>query len=145
MKNAVVGSKWGLRVALVLCAWVLVLAIASFLGNGSPMIRSRSGQAFNPLAIIAMYLMAGMVSGALVGAMRPLLQWRIGAAIVGVAAAIPTAAAIVTMISGTPDWGRDEIITFVITSLALGAPGGVIVRAFLQETADTGSRRRRRS
>ena len=144
LKNASVGAKWGLRVALVLCAWVLVLAVASFFGTGSPMIRSRSGQAFNPFAIVVMYLIAGMVSGAIVGAMRSLLRWKSGATIVGITAAIPTAAAIVTMISRTPDWGRDETVTFVILSLALGAPGGIIIRAFLQDAADGYSRGGRR-
>jgi hypothetical protein len=145
IRDAVAGVKWGLGAAGVLCAWVTVVALVNLVVNGSLTLRGR-GQEYHILAIIAAYVVGGAVTGAIVGALRPLLRWKFGAAVVGAMAAVPLVGITVAR-SGFTSWEAADTFGVVFGALVLGGGGGLILRAFLLEgvgeTTDEGRRKNR--
>jgi hypothetical protein len=116
--------------AALLCAWVAVLSLA----QGSLVFRGRTGDAYHVGTIMLAYLGGSIVAGGLLGALRPLLRWPLGAALLGVIAAFPLAAAFAVSRIGFVAWTRVETISIVVFAFGFGAPGGLIVRAFMLDS-----------
>jgi len=75
-KNVVWGIAWAAAAATLLSLYVLVLAIV----QGS---WAFEGYGVTGTTIIASYYIAALIVGAVIGICRPLLEWRLGAVVVG--------------------------------------------------------------
>lgn len=125
--NVAWGIRRGVVFASVYAAWAVVLLVA----RGSAPFK-RYGTTFG--ATIALYFVGGVAAGAIVGALRPLAQWRAGAAAVGVVAATPVYLATMLVLEG-PGWfaPSETPITGIIFGWALfagfgGSMSGLILR-----------------
>lgn len=127
-RNVQEGIKWGVLMAGLLSIWVAILVLFS----GGFVLRSRSGDGLHAGRIVLLYLVGGVVTGALFGALRPLLRWRIGAALLGVLATIPFSLGIQISRIGFASWTTNETLTLIIMALAFGGPGGIIIREFVR-------------
>ena len=128
MRDGIVGARWGALMGALLSCWVMILVIA---GN-SLVFTSRTGDRFHAGAIVAIYLGAGTFIGAFLGVLKPIMRWKIGAAILGVIASAPLFAAVMLARQNFSDWTHVETLTVIIGALAFGAPGGMIVRFFVE-------------
>jgi hypothetical protein len=107
-------TKYGLLLAGILSIWVLSLAILT----GS-MTLSVRGTRVGALTIIAVYLAGGGIGGAIVGALLPLVRWRLGSVLVGIIAVLPLAAGITYSLAVASAPGMDWI-TMIIGAVVLG-------------------------
>ena len=81
------------------------------------------------------YAGGGVISGCILGLLRPLTRWRAGAALVGIAVALPAFFGIALAMSGLPQTWDDSIWASTVgCSVLLGGWFG----------ADTWSRNRKR-
>lgn len=112
---------------LLFSAWVVVLMLLNF----STTINVR-GHATNGLAAIALYLIGGSISGAIVGAMFPLMRSWAGAVLTGIVACIPLAFGLGFMISGGYS-GIDVVGPMAVFAVMFGALMGVMGRATLMD------------
>jgi thiamine transporter ThiT len=128
LQKAGVGARWGLVMASLLSAWVLVIAAI----NGSLTLTSRTGESYFVLSIVAFYLAGGTASGAMLGMLSGLLRWRVGALLIGMLAATPLAIAFLVMEGRFDSWGRTETMFVIVFCAAFGGGGGLIVREFVR-------------
>jgi hypothetical protein len=108
------GAVMGLLIATVYSLYALVLlaarGTAPFDANG-----------VTPAGVIAAYYGGGLVAGSVVGILRPLLRWRLGATIVGIVAAFGVFAGIGIAKEGYLwHWTIRTWQTSVISSVILG-------------------------
>jgi hypothetical protein len=94
----------GFGVAFVFCVWVTLIRI------------NKGEQAFVEQGItypgtIVMYVIAGVTSGAIIGALLPMAQSRVGAYAIGFAGGLPIVAGILIQQRGLPSRWSDEVIT----------------------------------
>lgn len=125
-ESAIVNLKWGLKggiaVALVYCAWVTVVYAVN---GGGPF--ERHGVDYR--GTVLLYLGAGIVSGAIVGLLRPLIRNNIGAYLVGVIGALPIGAGTAMLVTGLPRyWGFDDWILVPLISIGAGIALGSELR-----------------
>ncbi|MDP9352907.1 MAG: hypothetical protein M3P51_15405 [Chloroflexota bacterium] len=120
LRNTAWGIAWGILFALAYS----VLAIILFLTSTS---RSHDPNGPVLLEVIAAYLFGGIVGGATVGLLRPVVRSRPGAAFVGLLVAIPVVLGIGVALYGFSGWNRHEVIGLTITAILLGPAGGVIL------------------
>lgn len=127
VRSGVVG---GLAVATLYCLWIA--AIYVFRG---PAAFERQGVRFGSLLLT--YLTIGIVSGALVGLLKPLARWKSGAYAVGLIAGAPVAIGLAVCIKGMPsNWDADEAFVIPILSVVAGlAIGSEIWKASLARRA----------
>jgi hypothetical protein len=118
--NIVWGMRRGLAFAGVISLFVLVIYIAN-------------GAAFAKLGIslpeiVLLYAVGGTIAGAVVGAMRPLTNTRVGAMATGVAAALPVSLALGLAFYGAPtQWRRANVANCVIYAVIMGIMGGNVL------------------
>lgn len=99
--------------------WVLFLAVAQ--GGASVQLR---GDEVNALRAAVVYLGGGAAAGAIVGLCYPLVRWWIGAAVVGMLAAIPFALGIgLSLTDFGQSWEASD--TFAVTFVVFGLGGGL--------------------
>jgi hypothetical protein len=121
--------RTGLKIASVYCAYVTVLYLLT------------GAQAFEDMgvtlpAILAVYLLGGVVGGGVVGLLLPIAQSSlVGAIMIGVFGMIPVVTGVAISIDGFPPWNSDTTEAIVFISLILGAYGGYLLRASLQRRA----------
>lgn len=132
MRHLLAGIKWGLIMAAVLCAWVLILVPF----NGSWVFHSKSGAEYDAGWIMLSYLVGGISTGALFGVMAALLRHRIGAFFLGAFAMLPLGFAILITENHFASWTRTETLTLAMLALLLGGPGGLIIREFASESSN---------
>ncbi len=125
--NAVSGAKVGLIMALLLCAWVVVLALLS----GSTTIRFRHGESVSVVRILALYLLACPTLGAVLGAMRNLMRYLPVAIVTGIVAATPLAFMIGLTVDGKLPTDREGLLTVAFFALTFGAGGGFVLHKAL--------------
>jgi hypothetical protein len=140
LRDMAAGVKWGLIMASILSLWVIVLI--PFTDN--LVIRDRTGDGYHVVTVIALYFGGGICVGTLVGALRPLMRSRVGAAAVGAIAMLPLGAALVASRIGFRGWTHEETVVLLVMTFAFGAPGGVILRAFIREKQRHGKEGRRK-
>lgn len=114
-RNVRWGITWGLGIATALTLVVSVLAVIR--GILLPGVGWQRGFSF--FQIIGIYLFGGIVSGALVGLLRPALRWWAGRRLAGMVAGVPLAFGVGMAISGG-EWTRYEAETWLITGLIWG-------------------------
>lgn len=128
-QNVTAGVQVGLMMAVLLCLWVAILALI----QRSITFKTTSGASFNAFVAMGLYLFGGLSGGAMVGALQPMMRWRIGAAIVGILAALPFCTAVIAMLSGFSVWGRTESISLVLFVITCGGSGGLIMHKLMRE------------
>lgn len=77
---------WGLRYGMAFGSAFSFLGVVIFLLNGW---HTSAVIGVDLFAVIAFYLVGGVVAGLLLGIFKPLVKWRAGAAAVGVLIAVP--------------------------------------------------------
>jgi len=117
----------GFGVAFVFCAWVTFVRL------------NTGDRAFTELGItypgtLAMYVITGVTSGAIIGALMPLASSRFGAYAIGLAGGLPIVAGILIQQRGLPSRWSDETITLapVLVLVATIAIGSEIRRRGIQ-------------
>jgi hypothetical protein len=121
LRNLYWGVRWGLTFAGVYCAWALLL----LLFGGEEAFRK---QGITFVEAFGSYIASGVFGGAVVGALRPLLERSWGAPIVGIVAAIPIGFAFDLATAGARWASTTSLITIAIFSVTLGAMGGLMLR-----------------
>jgi hypothetical protein len=77
--------------------------------------------------IMAVYFAGGVAGGAVVGLLRPVTKYRLGAALVGLVAAVPLAFAVEIALQGSPShWGDLEWGFIKFFACVMGPAGGLI-------------------
>jgi hypothetical protein len=119
--NAYWGMRWGLAFASLYCLWAVVVLLL----GGEAAFR-KQGITFGET--IGAYLGGGVLAGAVVGFLRPLLKWAWGAPVVGVVAAIPVGLAFDLATKGARWMSVNALLTIGIFSATLGTMGGLVLR-----------------
>lgn len=122
--------KTGIGIGAVVSAWVGALATLQM--STTIVVRSGSPEV-NVFHVIALYLVGGAAAGAIVGVLQPLAKWKLGAAFVGVAAAIPVAVGVVAVVTGFSAWNRDHVLLLATLCLVLGSTLGIGYREIFYE------------
>ncbi len=115
------GARWGTYYLLALGAWVLLLYL---LRGPAPF--DRLGVTL--WSVLAVYLASGLSAGPIVGAMLPLVRWRLGAVITGILAALPVGAAAAMAVVEEAPWSRAHTFVTSMISLFGGSLGGLVFR-----------------
>ena len=114
--------SWGVGLGLAFAAAYSLYVAVLYLAEGS--------QPFDRLhtslqKVIAIYVIGGVASGAVVGMMRPYLRLRLVAIIVGILAALVVFLGIAVASQGMPwRWTKAAWGSLVLCSLLLGSFGG---------------------
>ena len=119
LTNVRTGTRYGLIVALVLVAWVTVLRLV----NGE---KSFAHLDTTYGSVVLFYLLGGLVAGAMLGAMRPLMRTKPGLAIAVALVAIPVTAAARVMWSGFTPWTHSDSLLVMIVSVSSGLTAFVV-------------------
>jgi hypothetical protein len=120
--NIVWGVRWGLYFAGAASAF----ALGVFLLRGrEPFEANRVGL----FELIGTYVAGGVGGGFVVGLCRPLMRSGVGAALVGLVAAIPVGAGFIIAITGLPpwQWGVDQVGPTLLFAVVEGPLVGFVL------------------
>ena len=115
------GAKWGIRFGLTFVVYAAII----FVLRGSA---SSAGRVPSFAGVATIYLCGGFVAGLIVGTLLPLTRWAVGAAAVGVIAAIPIYILVRLATQGFGYWATEDIVEILLLALLVGAPVGVTYR-----------------
>jgi len=115
------GAKWGVRFGLTFIAYAAVI----FILRGSA---SAEGRVPSFAGVATIYLFGGIAAGSIVGMLLPLTRWALGAAAVGVIAAVPVYIFVRLVKEGFGDWATEDMVATLFLSLLVGVPTGIIYR-----------------
>lgn len=121
------GIRWGLAFASGYIAWVLLLYLVA---GSAPF--EEHGNLTVGKAIVA-YIAGGVLAGSIVGSLRPLVRWLLGAIVLGVIAAVPVTLGMLIAMVGMPPWAFEYKFAAVIAPIVLGSLGGLIMREIFYE------------
>lgn len=114
--------RWGIGYGLLFASFYSLFVLMLYTFRGDEPFRANEISA--PVAVVA-YFFGGVAGGAIVGLLRPLTKWRIGAMFVGVAAAVPLFLGLgLAMYGPVSNWGENETFGLVATAVILGSLGG---------------------
>ena len=120
-RNMVIGLRTGLLLGAIFSAWAGVM----FLMNGG-----RPMERYNNVTFIEVaggYLFGGAVGGVIIGALYPLVRYKVGALLVGMLAVLPFAVAVMGSLQGFSPWtGGHTFVVCVMTLVLGGVVGGVL-------------------
>lgn len=118
------GMGWGMRLAsglsVIAVAVVAVHAVAAGGEGGRPPI-------IGLMIIVGWYAAGGLVTGSVVGLLRPLGRSQVGGAIVGFLAALPVSIATYVVLVGLSRFSWPVAIVGVLTALVIGGVAGLII------------------
>lgn len=118
-QDLVLGIGGGLAIALLLCVYAAILYLLrgaeSFVANDVTL-----------GAAISVYIVGGVIAGAVVGVLLPITRWRWGAALVGFLAAMPVFAIVRALLEGFRPWTSVDTIVMILWALTLGSSVGWI-------------------
>jgi len=129
------GVTWGLRMAMLFCAWIGILVVL----NWSFTLPVRSNHHVNAFAVVALYVGGGIIAGAIVGLLRPLERTMAGAMLTGFVAALPVFAGGSLLLNSLSNWD----ITNTIVTLAGAGTLGPMMGAYLRADTDEDERKRK--
>ena len=115
-RNVAWGVGWGLVLAAILLIAASLVYLAAFIGAASV------GLSFWRLVLV--YLGGGLLGGLVVGLLRPLTRSHLGAALVGVVAAVPVGVGVRLLRNGLAPWSDKDTWALAIFALALGGVVG---------------------
>ncbi len=113
------GLRWGLSVALVYSAYVLVLVLLR--GNGV-----LTDQGISLSQVLTVYGITGIFGGLAVGLLRPLGRYLVGAAVIGYIVAALLFFCFGLIDAPLSEWQRDDVTEVLVLAAILGPAGGVI-------------------
>jgi len=123
-------SRYGLLLGALLSCLPLIAALVT--GSTSLTLRRGEDVSLNVFLVIGSYLSGGVMGGAVVGMLLPLMRWPAGSALLGIVAFVPCATAVgytLAVGKGEPiDW-----ITVTIISVALGGICGPAYRDMFRD------------
>ena len=94
--------------------------------NGSLTLHFHDGDPINAIAVMASYLWGGVTAGAIVGLLRPLGRYLVGAVLITFIAAIPVFLGVRVVLSGFAPWeSRDTALILIapaMMSILIGVP-----------------------
>jgi hypothetical protein len=133
--------QWGAQMGLVFAFALIAFAGLQYLLNGAG-VRAKYGIGF--LTIAALYVVACIVGGVLVGLLLPLTKTKVGSGFVGFVAFVPSA--IVMHYPGLSDleWTRLDVVAAFLGALFLGVPLGLYYNERVFATAGRKQRKRHR-
>lgn len=112
------GTGWGLFMGAGYCAIALVLYVLR-----GPGLFAKYG--VTPTAAMLTYLIGGISGGWIIGLLRPLAKWRLGAIFMGICVGIVVyGLATVSMFGPISHWDRDDWIMVTILGTFTGVIGG---------------------
>ena len=115
------GARWGLAFGLAFCG----LAIVAFLIGGRA---TFDAQLTTFEYVLALYLAGGLISGGIVGMLRPLTERPAGAGAVGFLCGLVFGVLLRLAREGLQEWtGRDTFLVLAV-AIALGIPVGLVYR-----------------
>jgi hypothetical protein len=118
LSNLAWGLKWGLWFALF---FSLVACLMAALTGGEILER----QGLSLPATIAFYVGGGCLGGAVVGLLRPLTAWKLGASLVGIVTMVPISLILGSLLYGPLDqWDLNSRMGMAMFSVLLGGLGG---------------------
>lgn len=120
LHNVLSGIRFGLAFAACYCAYVSLL----YLVAGSAPFDSYG---VTLPTVILVYIVGGVLGGAVVGLLLPLARYKVGATLVGILAAIPVVGGAMLSMSGLPPWEPADNFAFVFTTVGLGSVCGLIM------------------
>lgn len=104
------GIRWGVSLAIVFSLFVVLTRLAR-----KPYPTSEVA------ALVLMYLVTGVVGGAVVGWLRPMNTTRLGKAFIGGVTAVPVSMAILVYLVGSPmHWTIHNWLTVVVYAVIVG-------------------------
>jgi hypothetical protein len=110
--------RWGMMRGLFFGIFYSVFALIVYLFRGA--------DAFNAYgltlgSLVAAYALGGLISGAVVGALRPLTRWYAGHIVIGVAATIPAMLGVgLAMYGAFSRWTSEDVGSVVMAIVVLG-------------------------
>jgi hypothetical protein len=114
--------RWGLGIAAFFIAFYALIAVVLYFLRGAD---SFEAQGLSLPRLLLAYLGGGVVAGCILGLLRPLTRWRLGAALVGVAVALPVFLGIGLALFGMPStWDSSVWGAMVGAAVLLGSVGG---------------------
>lgn len=120
MKSVWKDLRWGTGWGLFIGVFYAIIGSAIYLFKDSPEVGY-----LNLPSLVALYLLAGVGGGAIVGLFRPLIKRRIGAILVGIVAMLPMGTGSIMLYKGPiSGWGALEVISVIGGSILLGGVGG---------------------
>lgn len=107
------GTQYGMGFALLFSAYAVIQRIAF-----GPNVFDSYHMTF--VSVVGVYLGGGLLSGTLVGLLRPIARYPLGAALVGFLAALPIAFVIEKLSDAGASWNYIDTITVTVCSVGLG-------------------------
>ncbi len=122
-ENLLWGIRWGLRVAVAFSAVAFVTVIGRALAEAATV----SAVAWTLGRTLGLYLFGAIVSGGLVGLLRPLARSWVGSMFVGFVASLPLAFGGFMLFLGPHGMTTPFILLSVILALIWGSVAGTIL------------------
>jgi len=113
------GARTGLIAGGLLAAWATVV----FVLHGNAPFESRH---LTYARTVAVYLAGGIISDAIVGALKPLARYDIGVPVVGIAAALPALVGLRIAREGVSGWSAFDIEFIGFGALLFGLCGALV-------------------
>lgn len=118
-RNVPAGALVGLLFGLVYS----VIAVVLFLARGQGAFEYQAGVSL--LILMGVYMVGGVLGGAVVGLLLPWTNNRWGAVVVGMIAAVPVVTGVAIAMDGMPSgWSDASLGSLILTSVLLGGAGG---------------------
>lgn len=121
--NVLWGVYWSLCVAVIFILYSVLLLLV------------RGNAAFEAndvtfLGTVAVYLFGGVCTGLILGTLRPLGRFWLGAAILGYLCAIPVYVAVRVAVNGFENWSREDLRMLIELPLYLGPFSGLLFKYY---------------
>lgn len=126
------GIRYGLAFGTVFAAW----ASAAYLSGANP---SWSREGISWPMVLLFYLGGGILTGAIVGALRSIAKSRAGSAFVGAVAGVPLGLAIRLAMAGVNNWRILDAAFISIFALAMGGGAGLVLHDVFSDEDETRS------
>jgi hypothetical protein len=124
------GVQYGMGFAILFSAYAVIARITA-----GPTAFDRYHATL--VSVVGIYFGGGLVSGTIVGLLRPLAKYAFGAALVGFLAALPITLAIDRLTDDGASWNYIDTVVVVVTSAGLGSLPALI---WLQQSVNAKSK-----
>ena len=124
------GVQYGMGFAILFSAYAIIARITA-----GPTAFDRYHATL--VSVVGIYFGGGLVSGTIVGLLRPLAKYAFGAALVGFLAALPIALVIEKLSDDGASWNYIDTVVVVVGSVGLGSLPALI---WLQQSVNAKNR-----
>jgi len=124
MSQHIENLRWGIRFGVTFAVFYCVFGVVIYLTRGPGPFEANE---VSLVGVLLAYLGGGIAAGALVGLLRPLLRWRLGALVVGIMATFIVGIGFRSIISGFTPWTQHDLRTNAGFALILGGLTSMMV------------------